>query len=179
MLCMYSSRCFSQDDPRWSDMAILCNVVWCYGTCLQASLLSFFCLKALFLFFLWPLLHNVQTKIAIAYMREQNCDTRYDTNMIWYVFNGRCRSLMCTSNIAGNTQMASLDWQVTQNRLGVNNAMARGIYNVVVEVTVLCDDEWRCSWCRYQDDGDSSLSSRNTLGNGKTANSKSQMSKWW
>ena len=52
---------------------------------------------------------------------------------------------------------------------------ARGIYNGVVEVTVLCDDEWRCSWCRYQDDGDSSLSSRNTLGNGKTANSKSQM----
>ena len=32
---------------------------------------------------------------------------------------------MCTSNIAGNTQMASLDRQVTQNGLGVNNAMAR------------------------------------------------------
>ena len=105
----------------------------------------------------------------------------YDTNMIWYVCNGRCRSLMCTSNVAGNTQMASLDRQVTQNGLGVNNAVARGIYNCVVEVTVLCNDEWRCSWCRYQDDGDSSLSSRNTLGNGKTANSKSQMSnvKWW
>ena len=36
---------------------------------------------------------------------------------------------MCTSNVAGNTQMASLDRQVTQNRLGVNNAMVRGIYN--------------------------------------------------
>ena len=33
--------------------------------------------------------------------------------------------------------MASLDRQVTQNRLGVNNVMARGIYNDVVEVTVL------------------------------------------
>jgi len=32
---------------------------------------------------------------------------------------------MCTSNVAGNTQMASLDRQVTQNRLGVINAIAR------------------------------------------------------
>ena len=32
---------------------------------------------------------------------------------------------MCTSNIAGNTQMASLDRQVMQNGLGVINAMAR------------------------------------------------------
>ena len=32
---------------------------------------------------------------------------------------------MCTSNIASNTQMASLDRQVMQNGLGVNNAMAR------------------------------------------------------
>ena len=36
---------------------------------------------------------------------------------------------MCTSNVAGNTQMASLDRQVTQNGLGVNKAIARGIYN--------------------------------------------------
>ena len=43
---------------------------------------------------------------------------------------------MCTSNVAGNTQMASLDRQVTQNGLGVNNAIERGIYNGVVEVTV-------------------------------------------
>ena len=32
---------------------------------------------------------------------------------------------MCTSNVAGNTQMASLDRKVTRNGLGVNNAMAR------------------------------------------------------
>ena len=43
---------------------------------------------------------------------------------------------MCTSNVADNTQMASLDRQVTQNGLGVINAIARGIYNGVVEVTV-------------------------------------------
>ena len=48
---------------------------------------------------------------------------------------------MCTSNVAGHTQMASLDRQVTQNGLGVNNAIASGIYNGFVEVTVLCDDE--------------------------------------
>ena len=41
--------------------------------------------------------------------------------------------------------MASLDRQVTQNGLGVINAIARGMYNDVVEVTVLDDDEWRCS----------------------------------
>ena len=34
---------------------------------------------------------------------------------------------MCTSNVAGNTQMASLDRQVTQNGLEVINAMARVI----------------------------------------------------
>ena len=61
--------------------------------------------------------------------------------------------------------------------------MERGIYNGGIpryqddmEVTVRGDDEWRCSWCRSQDDGDSSPSSRNTLGDGKTANSKSQTS---
>ena len=59
---------------------------------------------------------------------------------------------MCTSYVAGNTQMASLDRQVMQNGLGVNSAMARGIYNGGIpryqddmEVTVLGDDEWRCS----------------------------------
>ena len=93
---------------------------------------------------------------------------------------------MCTSNFAGNTQMASLDRQVTQNGLGVNNAIARGMYNGGVpryqddmEVTIRSDDEWQWSWWRYQDDGDSSLSSRNTLGNEKTTTQnlkdKSQM----
>ena len=63
--------------------------------------------------------------------------------MIWYVCYGKYGSLMCTSNVAGNTQMASLDRQVTQNGLGVNNAIARGIYNGIpryqddIEVTVL------------------------------------------
>ena len=46
--------------------------------------------------------------------------------------------------------MASLDRRVTQNGLGVNNAIERGIYNGGIpryqddmEVTVLGDDEWR------------------------------------
>ena len=55
---------------------------------------------------------------------------------------------MCTSHVAGNTQMASLDRQVTQNGLGVNNAIARAMYNGVVEVTVLGDDERRCCQSR-------------------------------
>ena len=107
-------------------------------------------------------------------------DMRHDDMvcMLWEVW-----SLMCTSHVAGNTQMASLDRQVTQNGLEVINAMARVIYNGGIpryqddmEVTVRVDHEWRRSWWRYQDDVDSSLSSRNTLGNGKTANSKSQTS---
>ena len=44
--------------------------------------------------------------------------------------------------------MASLDRQVTQNGLEVINAIARGMYNGVVEVTVLGDDERRCCRCR-------------------------------
>ena len=54
---------------------------------------------------------------------------------------------MCTSNVAGNTQMASLDRQVTQNGLGAINAIARGIYNDVIEVTVRVDDERQCCGC--------------------------------
>ena len=123
---------------RWSKMIgydnLICSVVWCYGTCLQA-LCSLFILLKSFILFLWPLLHNAQTKIAIVYMREQTCDTRDDMMiprwgyqddtvcMQWKVHNRW--SLMCTSNVAGNTQMASLDRQVTQNGLGVINAMAR------------------------------------------------------
>ena len=38
---------------------------------------------------------------------------------------------MCTSNIAGNTQMASLDRQVTQNGLEVINAICKGKYTMV------------------------------------------------
>ena len=74
---------------------------------------------------------NLWHKIWYQYMRQDDM-----VCMLWEVW-----SLMCTSNVAGNTQMASLDRQVTQNGLGVSNAMARGIYNGVVEVTVLCDDE--------------------------------------
>ena len=71
--------------------------------------------------------------------------------------------------------MASLDRQVTQNGLEVINAIARGMYNGVVEVTILGDDERWCYRCP------SFLVSRNTLGNGKTANSKSPKAnvKWW
>ena len=135
-----------QDDRIWQSYVQWGMMLW---HLLTSSLLSF-CLKAFSLFFLWPLLHNAQTKIAIVYMREQTWDTMDDMIPRWYcmVCNGRYGSLMCTSNVAGNTQMASLDRQVTQNGLGVINAIARGIYNGVVEVTVLGDDERRCCRCR-------------------------------
>ena len=109
----------AQDDPRWSSMisydAMLCLL-------LTSFFVFLFLLKSFILFFLYG--HDAQTKIAIVYMREQSCDTR-DDMMIprWYgmyAMEGVDQwSLMCTSNIANNTEMATLDRQVTQNRLGV------------------------------------------------------------
>jgi hypothetical protein len=85
--------------------------------------------------------------------------------------------------------MASLDRQVTQNGLGVVNAIARGIYNGVVEVTVLMyDDDLVAMMSGGVLDVEPFLISQNTVGNGKTANSKSQTSnvkmmvagmRWW
>ena len=143
------------------------DIIWCifwYGSYVQwgmmlwhlltSSLLSF-CLKAFSLFFSMATFAQCTNQNSNCVYAGTNLRHNgwYDTKMIWYVCNGWCRPLMCTSNVAGNTQMASLDRQVTQNGLGVNNAIARGIYNGVDEVTVLCDDDSRCSWCRYQDDG--------------------------
>ena len=114
-------------DPRWSDMTILCNVVRCYGTCLQALCsLLFFCLKA-YSFFVYGHFAKCTNQDSDCVYAGTNLRHKgwYDTDMIWYVCNVWCRSLMCTSNVAGNTQMASLDRQVTQNGLGVINAIAR------------------------------------------------------
>ena len=56
-------------------MTILC-AMWYDAMALAYKLFALFsfCLKA----FLWPLMQNAQTKIAIVYMREQSCDTRDD-----------------------------------------------------------------------------------------------------
>ena len=146
MLCMYGSRCFSQDDPRWSDMTILC-VMWYDAMALAYKLLwsLSLLLKSFISFFLYG-------HFAQCTNQDSNC-VYAGTNLwhnIWYQYDMVCMlwevwSLMCTSNVAGNTQMASPDRQVTQNGLGVNTAIARGIYNGVIEVTVHVDDEWRCS----------------------------------
>ena len=127
MLCMYGSRCFSQDDPRWSDMTIL-YAMWYDAMALAYKLLCslfFFCLKAFFSMATFAQCTNQDSNCVYAGTNLRH--TRwYDTNMIWYVCNGRCSSLMCTSNVADNTQMASLDRQVTQNGLGVINAICKG-----------------------------------------------------
>ena len=122
-----------QDDRIWQSYMQCGMMLWHLLTSFFALL---FCLKALFFFYG----HNAKCT---------NQDSNwvytgtilwhkgwYDTNMIWYVCNVWCRSLMCTSNVAGNTQMASLDRQVTQNGLGVINAIASYDQDVV-EVTVL------------------------------------------
>ena len=57
---------------------------------------------------------------------------------------------MCTSNIAGNTQMASLDRQVTQNGLGVINAIAREYTMEGYHDTKII---WRLPFVRMMSDG--------------------------
>ena len=125
------SHTMIQDDQVWYHM-IYCNALWYDAMALAYKLFvhSFSLLKSLFFFF------DMAT-YAKCTNQDSNCVYAgtnlwhkgwHDTNMIWYVCNGRYRSLMCTSNVAGNTQMASLDRQVTQNGLGVINAIAREIY---------------------------------------------------
>ena len=141
---------FSVFLSRWSKMIgydnLICNVVWCYGYSLQASLL----------FFLYGHFAKCTNQDSNSVYAKTNLWHKiwYDSKMIpiWYgiyAMEGVDQwSLMCTSNVAINTQMASLDRQVTQNGLGVINAIARGIYNGIVEVTVRCDDERRCCRCQ-------------------------------
>ena len=89
-MCMMFPLVFS----RWSKMIgydnLMRNVVWWYGTCLQALCSLFFCLKA-YSFFDMTTMQNAQTNIAIVYMREQSCDTR-DDMMIprWYQYDMVC-----------------------------------------------------------------------------------------
>ena len=130
MLCMYGSRCFSQDDPSdriWQSYMQCGMMLW---HLLTSSLLSLFlCLKAYSFFCMATFAQctnqdsncvyagtNLWHKIWYQYMHHN--DMVY---MLWEVW-----SLMCTSNVAGNTQMASLDRQVTQNGLGVINAICKG-----------------------------------------------------
>ena len=119
-----------QDDRIWQSYVQCGMILWHLLTSFFAL---FLLLKALFLFF-------SMATFAQCTNQDSNCvyagtnlwhtiwyqDMHHDDMvcMLWEVW-----SLMCTSNVAGNTQMASLDRQVTQNGLGVNNSMTRGIYN--------------------------------------------------
>ena len=77
-------RMFRWYDPRWLDMTIL-YAMWYDAMALAYKLLSSsLLLKSLFFFYM-ATMRNAQTKIAIVYMREQSCDTRYDMMIpIWY-----------------------------------------------------------------------------------------------
>ena len=87
-MCMMFPVFFS----RWSKMIgydnLMCNVVWCYGYCLQALCSLFLLLKSLFFSLIWPLMRNAQTKIAIVYTGTilWHKGWYYDTTMIpiWY-----------------------------------------------------------------------------------------------
>ena len=114
---------------------------------------------------------NLWHKIWYQYMHHDDM-----LCMLWEVW-----SLMCTSHVARNTQMASLDRQVTQNGIQVINAIARE--RTMVSSRLPSEAMMRGGVANV----DPFLVRWNTLGNGKTANSKSQrqMSKggsgkrWW
>ena len=117
-----------QDDRIWQSYMQCGMMLWHLLTSFFAL---FLLLKSLLLFLYMATMRNAQTKIAIGYIREQSCETRDDMipRLYWYgmyaMGSVASWSLMCTSNVAGNTQMASLDRQVTQNGLGVINTMLR------------------------------------------------------
>ena len=94
---------------RWSKMIgydnLMCNVVWCYGSCLQDLCSLFLLLKSLFFF-------NMAT-YAKCINQDSNCV--YAVTILWHkgwyddtkmipIWYGMYGSLLCTSNIAGNTQ---------------------------------------------------------------------------
>ena len=115
-----------QDDRIWQSYMQCGMMLWHLLTSFFALFL-FLCLKAYSFF-------SMATFAQCTY-QDSNCVYAgtilwhkgwYDNNMIWYICNVWCRSLMCTSNVAGNTQMASLDRQVTQNGLRVINALCKG-----------------------------------------------------
>ena len=88
MLCMYGSRCFSHDDPRWSSM-IPYDIFWCYVYCLQALCSLLFCLKALFyfiIFLIWPIFAQCTNQDSNCVYAGTNLTHNgwYDTKMIWY-----------------------------------------------------------------------------------------------
>ena len=111
-MCMMF-RCFEhkmiQDDQVWYDF------LWCYGSCLQASLSFSFCLKACLALSLLSsfLMQNFTNQDSNwVYAMTTLCHKRWYQDMhhgdmvcmLWEVW-----SLMCTSHVACNTQMASLD----------------------------------------------------------------------
>ena len=69
-----------QDDQIWYRM------IYCDAMAIAYKLFALFLLLKSFIlfFFLWPLLHNAQTKIAIVYMREQTWGTMDGMIPRWY-----------------------------------------------------------------------------------------------
>ena len=128
MLCMYGSRCslkMTQDDRIWQSYMQCGMMLW---HLLTSSLFTLFlCLKAYS--FLWPQCEMHKPRYQLCICGNNLCDTRDDTNicttMIWYVCYENVQYSNGTSHVAGNIQMASLNRQVMQNGLGVNNAIAR------------------------------------------------------
>ena len=113
LLCMVPgvSHTMIEDDQYGS---MICNVAMLWPM-LTSSLLFSFWLKSFFSLATFAKCSNQDSNCVYAGTILWHKGWYDDTKMIWYVCNGRCGSLMCTSKVADNTQMASLDRQVTQN----------------------------------------------------------------
>ena len=154
-----------QDDQIWQSYMQCGMMLWLL---LTSSLFSL-CLKSFLYGYYAKCSHQDSNDVYVGTILWHK--GWYDNNMIWYICNVWCRSLMCTSNVAGNTQMASLDRQVSQNGLGVNNAMARGYTMEGYHDTKMI---WRLPSEAMMSGGvldvEPFLISRNTFGNKKTVN---------
>ena len=151
---LLSQVCYMYGVPMiWSKMIgydnLICNVVWCYGTCLQASLLSLL-LKSFILFFYghFAKCKTSRTKIAIVYVmttlwHKSWCQDMHHYGMVckqWEVW-----PLMCTSHVAGNTQRL-----VSMGKLRKSKAM--GLSMQMQESMMISRYQDDSKWKWYQSD---------------------------
>jgi hypothetical protein len=104
IMYVWWARKMVQDDQVWYDD--ICMMLW---LCLKA--LSLFFATEMFLALLcFVTMRVTRTKVAMICMREQNFGTWEDT-MVYARYDSYAAyvSLMCTSNVARQFSMASLD----------------------------------------------------------------------
>ena len=103
IMYVWWTRKMVQDDQVWYDD--ICMMLWL----LLKSFVSFLCNRDVPCF-AFVTMRGTQTKVAMICMREQNFGT-WDDTMMYARYDSYAAyvSLMCTSNVARQFSMASLD----------------------------------------------------------------------